>query len=64
MSEQLEWQTAREGAKHAKENYRDFLEKLKSGEIRSVRRGRKFLTTKGWIDTYLLSLEEKSTLVQ
>lgn len=51
------WLEARPGSRYAKENYREFLEKLKSGQIRAVKRGRKWLTKPEWIDDYLMGLE-------
>ncbi len=59
----MDWMEIKPAAKHACQNYRDFLELIKSGQIRSIRRGRKYLTTTEWVDNYLLSLEEKCSLV-
>lgn len=56
------WLTGKEGASYAKEHYKTFLKRLADGRIRSVKRGRKRLTTRGWIDDYLLGLEDTGAL--
>ena len=52
------WIEARPAAKYAKESYRVFLERLNKGEIRAIKRGRKWLTKPEWIDEYLVGLEK------
>ncbi len=56
------WIEPKEGAKYACGNYRSFLERLKNGEIRCIKRGRKYLTTKRWTDNFLLSLKDNGML--
>ena len=56
------WMDAHRGAVYADEEYRTFLERLKSGEIRCIRVGRKFKTRKDWIDEYFFGLEETGML--
>lgn len=56
------WVTPAEGARFSRMAYRQFLEKLHSGEIRSIRVGRKYLTRIDWVDEWLLSLESTGLL--
>lgn len=51
---------AKEAAKYAKEDYSAFIGRLRSGQIRAIKRGRRWITTDEWIDNYYESLEEKS----
>lgn len=58
------WLEAKEAALYMKADYRAVLEDFKRGTIRSVRRGRKFLTRTDWVDDYLISLEETGMLTR
>ena len=56
------WMDTHRAAQYADEQYRTFLERIKAGEIRSVKVGRKFKTRKDWVDEWLLGLEDTGML--
>ena len=56
------WMDTHRAALYADEEYRTFLERMKSGEVRCVRVGRKYKTRADWVDEWLLSLEDTGML--
>ncbi len=55
----MRWMKTSVAATYAGENKRIFRDRMKAGEIRSVKRGGRFCTCSEWIDEYFLQLDQE-----